>query len=84
MLTVDGSGNVILANATTVAGVDVIAQKSTALAGALNATAQTVVFNTLTSNINNAYSGTTGIYSAPVADTYEINASLQFNYPANP
>lgn len=62
-------------------GADVIANKSTALAGAITTVPQAVIFNGITSNINNAYSGTTGIYTTPVADTYEINASMQFIFP---
>jgi hypothetical protein len=82
MLTVDGSGNVILTTANTVAGADVMAQKSTAL---ILAVAPAIVpFNSIITNINSAYNGTTGIYTAPAGDTYEISASMTFNFPPNP
>ena len=82
VLSVDATGNIILANEASVAGADVIAQKSTALTLAV---APTVVpFNSIISNINNAYSGTTGVYTVPAGDTYEISASMTFNFPGNP
>ena len=82
MLSVNANGDVVLVNDSGAVGVDIAAQKSTALTAAMSATAQTVVFNTETVDINSAHNTTTGIYTAPVADNYNISASLQFNIPS--
>jgi trimeric autotransporter adhesin len=66
------------ANDTSVMGVDVIAAKNTTLTAAMSNTAQVVVFNTETQDTNAGYNNTTGIYTAPVADTYKIESSLGF------
>jgi hypothetical protein len=55
------------------------AQKSTALTTPIiGTTIQTVVFGTESIDINNAHVNTTGIYTVPVSDTYEINSSMEF------
>ncbi len=44
----------------------------------MSTTPQVVVFGSETVDINSAHNNTTGIYTAPVADTYTVEASLQF------
>ena len=72
------------ANDTSVMGVDLIAQKSTALTTpTISVTPQVVLFNTETQDINNAHNPATGQYISPVADTYEVNATMEFLKQAN-
>jgi trimeric autotransporter adhesin len=67
-------------NEGSVAGVDVIATKTTALTALMSNTAQTVIYPTITQNINSSYSGTTGIYTTPTGgtDTYTVEAQIGF------
>ncbi len=61
-------------------GADVIVSKTTALTAAMSNTAQVVIFNSETQDINNGHDNTTGIYttSAGAADTYTVEAQLGF------
>jgi hypothetical protein len=81
VLTIDGSGNLIVANMAY--GADLIASKTTALTAAMSNTAQVVIFNTETQDINNGHNNTTGIYTTPTdaADIYTVEAQLWFTIP---
>jgi Chaperone of endosialidase len=72
-----------VASATTVVGTDLIASKATALTGALNATAQVVIFPTEIQDINNAHNTTTGVYTTPTGagDTYTVESQLTYTMP---
>jgi hypothetical protein len=80
VLTVNSNGDVVLAVDGSVYGTDVIAAKTTALTAAMSNTAQVVVFNTESQDINSGYNNTTGVYTVPAggSDTYTIDTQLGF------
>ncbi len=83
MLSVNASGDVILVNDSSVLGTDVIATKTSGLAAAMSNTAQVVIFNTETQDINAGHNAATGVYTTPTGanDTYTIEAQLGFTIP---
>jgi hypothetical protein len=78
VLTVNGSGDIVLANMAY--GADVIVSKTTVLPAAMSNTGQVVIFNSETQDINNGHNNTTGIYTTPTGgnDTYTIETQLGF------